>query len=83
MICETGVTFIKRNKHLIGKHRVYLYYQNISSVRIDRNLIDTTIIISGRGAVALRLIVEAKGVKSNYFGEDLYKIKNPLERVGF
>ena len=26
---------------------------------------------------ALEYFLEAKGVKSNYFGEDLYKIKNP------
>tara|TARA_B110000091_G_C13329010_1_gene275517 strand:- start:77 stop:301 length:225 start_codon:yes stop_codon:yes gene_type:complete len=53
LIDETGVTYIKRNKHLIGKDRVHLSYQIISSVRIDRKLIDAAIIISGRGAVEI------------------------------
>ena len=52
-IDETGVTYIKRNKYLIGKDRVFLSFQNISSVRVDRKLIDATIIISGRGAVEI------------------------------
>jgi hypothetical protein len=46
-------SYIKRNKYLIGKDRVHLVYQNISSVRIDRKLIDADIIISGRGAVEI------------------------------
>tara|TARA_B100000497_G_scaffold100504_1_gene113990 strand:- start:126 stop:524 length:399 start_codon:yes stop_codon:yes gene_type:complete len=53
IITESGVTYIKRNKYLIGKDRVHLVYQNISSVRIDRKLIDADIIISGRGAVEI------------------------------
>ena len=53
LINQTGVTYIKRNKYLIGKDRVHLAYQNISSVRIDRKLIDSDIIISGRGAVEI------------------------------
>ena len=52
-IDETGVTYIKRNKYLIGKDRVFLSFQNLSSVRVDRKLIDATIIISGRGAVEI------------------------------
>ena len=52
-IDETGVTYIKRNKYLIGKDRVFLSFQNISSVRVDRKLINATIIISGRGAVEI------------------------------
>ena len=52
-IDETGVTYIKRNKYLIGKDRVFLSFQNISSVRVDQKLIDATIIISGRGAVEI------------------------------
>jgi len=31
----------------------FLSFQNISSVRVDRKLIDATIIISGRGAVEI------------------------------
>lgn len=53
LIDQNGVTYIKRNKHLIGTDRVHLAYQNISSVRIDRKLIDADIIISGRGAVEI------------------------------
>ena len=50
---QTGVTYLKRNKYLIGKDRVHLSYSNISSVRIDRKIIDADIIISGRGAVEI------------------------------
>lgn len=53
LIDQNGVTYIKRNKYLIGIDRVHLSYQNISSVRIDRKLIDADIIISGRGAVEI------------------------------
>jgi hypothetical protein len=53
LIDQTGVTYIKRNKYLIGNDRVYLAYQNISSIRIDRKLIDADIIISGRGTVEI------------------------------
>ena len=53
LIDQTGVTYIKRNSYLIGKDRVHLSYSNISSVRIDRKIIDADIIISGRGAVEI------------------------------
>ena len=53
VINEFGVTYIKRNKYLIGFDRVHLSYSNISSVRIDRKLIDADIIISSRGAVEI------------------------------
>ena len=53
LINQTGVTYIKRNKYLIGNDRVHLAYQNISSIRIDRKLMDADIIISGRGAVEI------------------------------
>ena len=53
LIDQNGVTYIKRNKYLIGIDRVHLSYQTISSVRIDRKLIDADIIISGRGAVEI------------------------------
>lgn len=53
VVDHTGVTYLKRNKYLIGKDRVHLSYSNISSVRIDRKLIDADIIISGRGAVEI------------------------------
>lgn len=53
LIDQTGVTYIKRNKYLISNDRVHLAYQNISSIRIDRKLIDADIIISGRGTVEI------------------------------
>lgn len=53
VINENGVTYVKRNKYLIGVDRVHLSYSNISSVRIDRKLIDADIIISSRGAVEI------------------------------
>jgi len=53
IVTEKGVTYVKRNAYLIGVDRVHLSYINISSVRIDRKLIDATIIISGRGAVEI------------------------------
>ena len=53
LIDQTGVTYVKRNKYLIGKDRVHLSFQNISSVRIDRKLIDADIIIAGRGPVEI------------------------------
>ena len=52
-IDETGVTYTKRNKYLIGKDRVFLSFQNISSIRIDRKLIDANIIISSKGAIEI------------------------------
>ena len=52
-IDETGVTYTKRNKYLIGKDRVFLSFQNISSIRIDRKLIDVNIIISSKGAIEI------------------------------
>lgn len=53
VINENGVTYVKRNKYLIGVDRVHLSFSNISSVRIDRKLIDADIIISSRGAVEI------------------------------
>jgi len=53
IINESGVTFIKRNKYLIGKDRVYISFQNISSVIVDRKLIDADIIISSKGFVEI------------------------------
>lgn len=49
IINESGVTFIKRNKYLIGKDRVHISFKNIASVRVDRKLIDVNIIISSKG----------------------------------
>lgn len=49
IINESGVTFIKRNKYLIGKDRVHISFKNIASVSVDRKLIDANIIISSKG----------------------------------
>ena len=51
LIDNTGVTYSKRNSYLIGYDRVKLSFRSISSVRIDRGVIDADIIISGRGTV--------------------------------
>lgn len=55
---ETGVTYERRNKYLIGIDRSFLSYKNISYVKIDRGLINASIIISSRGS---------RGVKANNF----------------
>ncbi len=52
-IDETGLTYAKRNKYLTSKDRVFLSFQNISSIRIDRKFIDTNIIIYSRGAIEI------------------------------
>ncbi|MEN8857662.1 MAG: hypothetical protein ABF260_06315 [Flavobacteriaceae bacterium] len=52
-INQNGVTYTKRNKYLIGKDRVHMSFENISSVRINRKLIDADIIISGRGTIEI------------------------------
>jgi hypothetical protein len=46
VVDENGVSFFKRNKYLIGVDRQFIPYRNISSVRIDRKLIDADVIIS-------------------------------------
>jgi len=71
-IDETGVTYIKRNKYLIGKDRVFLSFQNISSIRIDRKLIDATIIISGRAAVEI--------IAKDFSISDSKKIENIIKK---
>jgi len=53
LIDNTGVTYSKRNSYLIGYDRVKLSFRSISSVRIDRGVIDADIIISGRGTVEI------------------------------
>ena len=71
-IDETGVTYVKRNKYLIGKDRVFLSFQNISSIRIDRKLIDATIIISGRAAVEI--------IAKDFSISDSKKIENIIKK---
>ena len=53
LIDNSGVTYSRRNSYLIGYDRVKLSFRSISSVRIDRGVIDADIIISGRGTVEI------------------------------
>ena len=67
IIDETGVTYEKRNKYLIGIDRSFLAFDAISFVKIDRGLINSSIIISSKGS---------RGVKaSNFLISDAKKIK--------
>lgn len=50
IIDETGVTFEKRNKYLIGVDRSFLAYNSISFVKVDRGIINARIIISSKGS---------------------------------
>ena len=50
IIDETGVTFKKRNKYLIGIDRSFLAYNTISFVKVDRGIINARIIISSKGS---------------------------------
>ena len=50
IIDETGVTFEKRNKYLIGIDRSFLAYNTISFVKVDRGIINARIIISSKGS---------------------------------
>jgi hypothetical protein len=53
-INQDGVTFLKRNKYLIGVDRSYLSFSDISYVKVDRRLISTTVIISSKGSRGIR-----------------------------
>lgn len=67
IVDDTGVTYEKRNKYLIGIDRSFLAYDAISFVKIDRGLINSSIIISSKGS---------RGVKaSNFSISDARKIK--------
>jgi hypothetical protein len=67
IVDETGVTYEKRNKYLIGIDRSFLAYDTISFVKLDRGLINSSIIISSKGS---------RGVKaSNFSISDAKKIK--------
>ena len=49
IITEESVTYKKRNKYLIGEDSTTISLKNVSSVEIDRNLIDSHIKISSYG----------------------------------
>ncbi|MDB0039741.1 zinc ribbon domain-containing protein [Polaribacter sp.] len=53
-INQDGVTFLKRNKYLIGVDRSFLSFSDISYVKVDRRLISSTVIISSKGARGIR-----------------------------
>ena len=54
IINQDGVTYLKRNKYLIGVDRSFLSFSDISYVKIDRRLINSTIIISSKGSKGIR-----------------------------
>lgn len=54
IIDQDGVTYLKRNKYLIGVDRSFLSFSDISYVKIDRRLINSTIIISSKGSKGIR-----------------------------
>lgn len=54
IIDQNGVTYLKRNKYLIGVDRSFLSFSDISYVKIDRRLINSTIIISSKGSKGIR-----------------------------
>lgn len=49
----TGVSYIKRNKFLIGEDILTISYKKISSVEIDRGLIDVDILVKGFGGESI------------------------------
>jgi len=53
-INQDGVTFLKRNKYLIGVDRSFLSFSDISYVKVDRRLINSTVIISSKGSRGIR-----------------------------
>ena len=54
IINQDGVTYLKRNKYLIGVDRSFLSFSDISYVKIDRRLINSTVIISSKGSRGIR-----------------------------
>lgn len=68
IIDQDGVSYLKRNKHLIGIDRSFLSFNDISYVKIDRRLINSTIIISSKGSKGIRAenfsIFDAKKIET-------------------
>jgi hypothetical protein len=67
IITGDNVTYKKCNKYLIGEGSTTINLKNISSVEIDRNLIDSHIIIYSTGDQKIRAedfsIGDAKKIK--------------------
>ena len=71
IIDQDGVTYLKRNKYLIGVDRSFLSFSDISYVKIDRRLINSTIIISSKGT---------KGIRAEHFSiSDAKKIETIIK----
>ena len=51
---QNGVTYQKRNKYLVGVDESFLAYGSISYVKIDRGVINATLIISSKGSQGIR-----------------------------
>ena len=71
IINQDGVTFLKRNKYLIGVDRSFLSFSDISYVKIDRRLINSTVIISSKGSRGIRA--------ENFSISDAEKIENLIK----
>lgn len=54
IIDQDGVTYLKRNKYLIGVDRAFLSFSDISYVKVDRRLINSSIVISSKGSRGIR-----------------------------
>ena len=70
-ISDTGVTYKKRNKHLIGVDEVFLPFNKISAVEIDRGIINSDIIIHSTGSKNIRA--------NNFFISTAKEIKKQIE----
>ena len=72
IVDQDGVTHLKRNKNLIGTDKSFLSFDDISYVRIDRKLINSTIIVSSKGS---------KGILAENFSiSDAKKIESLIKR---
>ena len=71
IIDQDGVTFLKRNKYLIGVDRAFLSFSDISYVKVDRRLINSTVIISSKGSRGIRA--------ENFSISDAKKIENLIK----
>lgn len=66
-INDNGVTYKKRNSHLIGVDEIFMPYNKISGIEINRGLINSDIIIHSTGSQKITannfLISDAKEIK--------------------
>jgi len=70
-IGNRGVTYKKRNKHLIGVDETFMPYSKISGVEIDRRIIKSDIIIHSVGS--------QKIIAKDFLVSDAKKIKEEIE----